>query len=565
MTWLFGTDGFPPRWRCGTAWETDPWLGWVHVVSDGLIAAAYLSIPILLILLVRKRTDVPFHWVGGLFAAFILACGATHAIDAVIFWEPIYRLSGMMKALTALISWATVICLAGVLPAVLHLPGRAKLADSLAAEAEERRHAEVAEREARLAADAANEAKTQFLAAMSHELRTPLAAVLGFADLLAREIQHPDRRDMARQIRANGSHLLTLLNDLLDLSKVEAGKLEVAPETVPLVPLVEDVRSLMNVVAAERGLKLEVGFLGPVPRSIHTDPVRLRQCLLNLLSNAIKFTDRGRVRLDVRFLPGDGEPHGQPDATPPRVRFDVTDTGVGMTAEQLAGLFRPFGQVDPEAARRAGGTGLGLAITKRLAELLGGGVRVESEPGAGSTFSLTVAAGPDAAAELIEPNDLHADGSASASPESRRVDDSAETDSAETDSLDAALAAETPLARVLLAEDTRSLRTLVTRLLESAGHAVTGAEDGRAAVDAWAAAPDGFDVILLDMQMPRLDGYGAAAELRAAGCAIPIVALTAGAMAEDRARCAEAGCDAYLAKPVNQAELLRTVSRLTEA
>ncbi|QDT18217.1 sensor histidine kinase [Alienimonas californiensis] len=303
MNWLFGTDGFPPRWRCGTGWEAEPWVGWLHVVGDSLIAAAYTSIPLLLIYLGSKRNDVPFHWLGGLFAAFILACGATHALDAFIFWEPLYRLSGLMKALTAAVSWATVAALLLALPAILHLPGRAKLADSLEAEIAERRRAEAAERTAREAAEAANVAKTQFLAAMSHELRTPLTAVLGYADLLARALENPDRRDMARQIRANGNHLLTLLNDLLDLSKVEAGKLEIDRRPVELVPLLEEVRSLMNVQALDRGLKLEVRYLGPVPRFVMTDAVRLRQCLLNLLSNAIKFTDRGRVRMEVRFLP----------------------------------------------------------------------------------------------------------------------------------------------------------------------------------------------------------------------------------------------------------------------
>ena len=547
MNWLLGTDGFPPRWRCGTAWEAEPWVGWLHVVGDSLIAAAYVSIPVLLIVLVRKRGDLPFHWVGGLFAAFILACGATHAIDAVIFWEPLYRLSGLMKGATAAVSWATVICLLWVLPGLLHLPGRAKLADELAVEAEERRRAEAAEREARRAADAANAAKTRFLAAMSHELRTPLTAVLGFADLLAKETADPDRREMARQIRSNGSHLLTLLNDVLDLSKVEAGKLEVARESVALVPLVEEVRSLMNVRAAERDLRLEVDYLGPVPRTVETDPVRLRQCLLNLVSNGIKFTDRGRVRLDVRFLPGDPAGDGERAGTHgPRVRFDVTDTGVGMTEAQLAGLFRPFGQVDEQAERRAGGTGLGLAITKRLAEMLGGEVRVESEPGAGSTFTLIVAAGPGAGEDLADP-DAHRP--------------PAEPPPAEP--------APAPLApgraagvRALLAEDTRALQTLFTRVLESAGAEVTGVGDGKAAVDAWTADPAGFDVILLDMQMPHLNGYESAAALRAAGCRLPIVALTAGAMAGDRARCLEAGCDAYLAKPIDPVELAKTVARL---
>ena len=551
MNWLLGTDGFPPRWRCGTGWEAEPWVGWMHVVGDCAIAGAYLSIPLMLIVLVGKRNDVPFHWIGGLFAAFILACGATHALDALIFWEPLYRLSGFMKAATAAISWVTVLALLKVLPAALHLPGRAKLADRLVAEAGERQRAEAAEREARHAADDANAAKSRFLAAISHELRTPLAAVLGFADLLAREVEDPERRAMARQIRSNGNHLLTLLNDLLDLSKVEAGKLTVERRPAPLVSLVEEVRSLMSVSAADRGLTLEVGFLGAVPRVVHTDPIRLRQCLLNLLSNAIKFTDRGRVRLDVRFLPGDAD--AGPDAAPPRVRFDVTDTGVGMTAAQLTGLFRPFGQVDPEADRRAGGTGLGLAITKRLAEMLDGEVRVESEPGAGSTFTLIVAAGADAADDLIDPDDPPA-----AAP--------GRDDAAESDSVDAAPARSAGrAARVLLAEDTRALRMLAARLLTAAGHEVTEAQDGRAAVDAWEADPGAFDVILLDMQMPRLDGYGAAAELRAAGCAAPIVALTAGAMAKDRDRCAAAGCDAYLAKPVDQAELLRTVAELTAA
>ena len=544
MTWLFGTDGYPPRWLCGAGWSREPWVGWLHVVSDALIAGAYLSIPVLLIYAIRKRDDVPFHWVGGLFAAFILCCGATHALDAVIFWQPVYRLSGLAKAATAAVSWATVAALLWVLPAVLRLPGRAATADRLAAEAAERVRAERAARDARAAADSANAAKSRFLAAMSHELRTPLAAVLGYADLIEGADDAADRRAMVGQVKSNGRYLLTLLNDVLDLSKVEAGRMQVDREPTELVPLLEEVRSLMSVQAAESGLRLDLDFLGPVPHTVETDAVRLRQCLLNLLSNAVKFTERGGVRLEVRYLPpGAG---GEPDGGP-RVRFDVRDTGVGMDEGQLAGLFKPFGQVDRDCERRAGGTGLGLAITKRLAELLGGGVSVESEPGVGSTFRLTVAAGADAGDRLVDPRAEPAGGPARPAEPPVTADDPE------------AVAAPAAGVRALLAEDTRILAALYGRVLESAGAAVTPVGDGRAAVDAWADRPADFDVILLDMQMPRLDGFGAAAELRAAGCGLPIVAITAGAMAGDRKRCLAAGCDGYLSKPVDHAELVRVV------
>ncbi|QDT18218.1 response regulator [Alienimonas californiensis] len=259
----------------------------------------------------------------------------------------------------------------------------------------------------------------------------------------------------------------------------------------------------------------------------------------------------------------------------------MSDTGVGMTAEQLAGLFRPFGQVDAEATRRAGGTGLGLAITKRLAEMLGGDVRVESEPGAGSTFTLTVAAGENADGEFVEPvgqetGEFPVGGASNAAADEaadevaggatrERVPHAlpagAGPDRAFREASAPLPRAGTPV-RVLLAEDTRALRKLTTRLLTAAAHEVTETEDGRAAVEAWTADPEAFDVILLDMQMPRLDGFGAAAELRAAGCTAPIVALTAGAMADDRERCAAVGCDAYLAKPFEAEVLLRTVAEL---
>jgi signal transduction histidine kinase/CheY-like chemotaxis protein len=393
---------------------------------------------------------------------------------------------------------------------------------------------------ARLESLEASRVKSEFLANMSHEIRTPMTAVIGYADLLLDpSIGAGERVNHVQTIRRNGEHLMSLVNDILDISKIEAGKMMV--ESLPTAPrqVVADVASLMRVRAAEKGLAFDVEFEGAIPETIQSDPTRLRQIVMNLVSNAIKFTDKGGVRTVVRCAP--------PTAADPRLVIEVADTGIGMTDEEARKLFTAFAQADASTTRRFGGSGLGLAISKRLAGLLGGDIEAQSAPGCGSCFRIKVSTGSLAGVPMVsEPAESGLP--APSKPSLRRVP-----------SLP-------PSCRVLLAEDGHDNQVLISAFLVKGGATVRVVPDGKLAVEeamAAEAAGTPYDVILMDMQMPVLDGYGAASRLRLSGYKGPIVALTAHAMVGDRERCENAGCDDYLTKPVDRAQLTETVARFT--
>ncbi|MEX0745918.1 MAG: CHASE3 domain-containing protein [Phycisphaeraceae bacterium] len=390
-------------------------------------------------------------------------------------------------------------------------------------------------RRTRDAAEAANHAKSQFLANMSHEIRTPMTAIIGYADLLLDPRQNDsDRLNYLNTIRRNGEHLLTLINDILDLSKIEAGKAAVERVTCSPCRIISDVASLMRVRATEKNLLFEVVSQTPLPATIQTDPTRLRQVLINLIGNAIKFTDAGWVRLHVQVEPD--------DTGRELLRFDVIDTGIGMTRDQIDKLFQPFAQADCSTTRRFGGTGLGLSICKPLAEKLGGRIAIDATPDRGSTFSVWIDPGP---LENVA-----------------RVDaciESVETD--HPNEQDAPLP--TLRGRILLVDDGLDNRQLLSVYLRQAGAEVALAENGQTGAEkALAALGDDkpYDLVLMDMQMPVLDGYAATARLRARGYERPIIALTAHAMAEDRIKCLNAGCTDYLTKPIRRRPLLEALA-----
>jgi signal transduction histidine kinase/ActR/RegA family two-component response regulator len=389
-------------------------------------------------------------------------------------------------------------------------------------------------REALAAASAANVAKSQFLANMSHEIRTPMTAVLGYADLLAEREFDQEKLAFLQVIKRNGSFLLEIINDILDLSKIESGKLEIRWERFSPQSVVQDVLSLMNVRAEEKGIELILEFDGAIPEIIQSDPGRLKQILINLVGNAIKFSEEGEVRLKVSYRNGSA----------PRLGFHVTDTGIGMTEDQVRRLFRPFSQGDASVTRSFGGTGLGLAISQRLAQMLGGEIVVASRPGRGSEFSFDVPAGDVGNLRLVAPHvPPYANSSAKETPD-RRLD-----------------------CRVLVVDDRRDVRLLTRHILQRAGAAVEFAEDGIEALECVRSSlleSRPYDVVLLDMQMPRLDGYQTAALLRTMGFRSPIVALTADAMQGDMDRCLANGCNAYLSKPIDAAHLIATVADLTD-
>ena len=405
-------------------------------------------------------------------------------------------------------------------------------------------------RQARDAAETANATKSEFLANMSHEIRTPMTGILGFADLL--DDDDPSAAGIARRhdavttIRRNGEHLLSIINDILDISKIEAGKMTVERIATEPPRLVQDVLSLMRVKAAGKGLLLDVVFDTSVPATIQSDPVRLRQILVNLVGNALKFTEIGGVTVHVSHVPEAG-----------LLKLEIVDTGIGMNDEQVGRLFGAFEQADTSTTRKFGGTGLGLRISKRLAEMLGGDIAVSSEPGKGSRFAVTVATGSLSGVEMCPPG---------------RPEVVTEAPRREVLAASAAAAATVrphPLrgVRILLAEDGPDNVRLITFHLAKAGAVVRSVANGRLLVEAMTAdgtldgplaVPAPCDLILTDMQMPEMDGYEATRRLREAGHRGPIIALTAHAMAGDCEKCLAAGCDGYATKPIDRAELVRT-------
>ncbi|MGR8921719.1 MAG: ATP-binding protein, partial [Gammaproteobacteria bacterium] len=386
------------------------------------------------------------------------------------------------------------------------------------------------------AAEAANKAKSDFLANMSHEIRTPMNAILGFTDALRRGYDHStaERSKYLDTIHSSGQHLLQLINDVLDLSKVEAGRLEVERLEIAPHEVVREVVTVLRARAEDAGITLSLSVDGDVPATIESDPTRLRQIATNLIGNAIKFTREGGVSVHLDFVEL---------ASGPRYRMRVVDTGIGIAADKLEGIFDPFVQADASVTRNFGGTGLGLAISRRFARGLGGDIEAFSTPGEGTEFVVTLDPGPLVDVPLIAPE------AAMAEPEAANEGQ-------------AMTWAFTPGQRVLVVDDGEENRELVRIVLDSVGLEIETAENGQVAVDL--ASGGHFDAILMDMQMPVMDGYAASARLREAGLSVPIVALTADAMKGFEEKCLAAGCSHYLTKPVDIDRLLDLLGRLLD-
>ena len=390
---------------------------------------------------------------------------------------------------------------------------------------EEHKVSEKALRE-KIEAQDANKAKTNFLANMSHEIRTPLTAIIGFADsLLDPNIDIEKRNSATKTIIRNGNHLLEIINDILDLSKIESEKLEVeSVDTFP-VQIIKEIVSVFEPILNEKGLKLDVDYQFPLPKKINSDPTRIRQILFNLLSNANKFTEKGGVSLSIRF-----------EAEKGILQYSVTDTGIGLSKKQADKIFSPFSQADSSTTRKFGGTGLGLTISRKLARMLGGDLNFTSTEGVGTKFVLDIQANYIADNNYLNQlTDINGDELVNV----RDIDVSILT------------------GNILVAEDTKDIQDLVEHYLGQTSAKVTIVNNGEEAVEK--ANNKVYDVILMDMQMPVLDGIGATKLLRSGGYDKPIVALTANAMQEDQERYKVSGLDDFVAKPIDKNELFRVL------
>jgi signal transduction histidine kinase/ActR/RegA family two-component response regulator len=524
----------------GQSYLWTPAILWVSVVSDLIIAISFVSLPGVLIYFARRREGLPLRWIFVLFGVFIVALAAGHAFQVWNTWHGAYGGEAIVKAITAIAALGTAMALWPLLRRTLELPSPRQLAaanESLREQAHELGLA-------RDAAQAANRAKSQFLTNMSHEIRTPLNAVIGCSEILLHTQLSDEQRDHLNTVIDSGGALLAVVNDILDYSRIEVGKIELESVAFDLDDVVANTLRSLAVRAEHKGLALSCRLDADVPRALRGDPGRLRQVIANLVSNAITFTERGGVEVRVAREAGG------------LLRFTVRDTGMGIDPADIDRLFESFEQADKSSSRRFGGTGLGLSISRGLVELLGGTISAQSTPGAGSAFTFTARFDEiDPPADEIARADRQSGARVLRAPfPARRAPTPAGEPGAD---------ATRPVPqRILLVEDSVPNQKVALAILRTGGHTVVVANDGNEALELFRAQE--FDAILMDIQLPGMDGFACTAGIRSAETGgarrIPIIAMTAHALAGDREKCLAAGMDDYVSKPIRRDDLLRALA-----
>lgn len=511
---------FMPHGHC---YFWDPFILWLTVIANAMIVLAYCSIPFGLFYFVKRRADLIYKQVFLLFALFILCCAATHAMAILTIWRPYYLVQGVVLLVTGIVSIASAVVLFRMIPEALRLPNPQELKKTKAELVEEARKTADAE--------AASRMKSQFLANMSHEIRTPLNGLLGSIELMGDDPEMGKRYQSELAIaQQSGENLLAIISDILDLAKIEAGKLEIRNIPFDIKFIISNVVELFRPKADAKHLQLRTRFDDDIPAYVYGDPVRVSQIVSNLVANAIKFTDHGKVEVVTHLEEMSDRNVG--------LSITVADTGIGIPPDRVKEIFNTFQQVHGEINDERGGSGLGLAIAHHLAQKMGGGISVESEPGEGSTFTVLAHFGAPKKSDALE---IDHGGRVTLQTPPRGL-------------------------RILVAEDNAPSRQILKKMLDAEGVEVVAVANGQEAVDAY--AEEEFDLIIMDVRMPKMDGIAAINHIRQSdkdkADRTPILVLTAYAMDEDRERVINVGADAHLAKPYQRLELINMAHHLLE-